>query len=134
MCYERLMYVQFTFRAWGKFDSDSKNEVLVRIAVLRIQAILRSMSTVKFCTCMQTIRRLFTKAACKFRVFRVWKCSKFLKNDIMSWDCTQKACKVSSVLMKVHKCRYENFRIYSSSYFKKNPSKQIPLKFCISYP
>ena len=34
----------------GRFDSDSKSEVLVRIAVLKIQTILRSMSTVKSLT------------------------------------------------------------------------------------
>ena len=39
MCSERLMY-----------DSDSKSEVFVRIAVLKIQIILRSISTVKFFT------------------------------------------------------------------------------------
>ena len=31
----------------GRFDSESKSEVLVRIAVLKIQTVLRSMSTVK---------------------------------------------------------------------------------------
>ena len=31
----------------GKFDSESKSEVLVRIAVPKIQTVLRSMSTVK---------------------------------------------------------------------------------------
>ena len=50
ICPERLMYVQFTFCGWGKFYSDSKSEVFVRIAIQRIQAILGSMSTVKFCT------------------------------------------------------------------------------------
>ena len=35
------------FVSRGRFDSDFKSEVLVRIAVLKIQTILRSMSTIK---------------------------------------------------------------------------------------
>ena len=46
-------------------------KVLVRIPVLKIQAILRSMSTVKFFTKNADCGRLFTEAACKFRVFQV---------------------------------------------------------------
>ena len=33
-----------------RFDSDSKSEVFVRIAVLKIETFLRNMSTVKFFT------------------------------------------------------------------------------------
>ena len=51
ICSERLMYVQFTFCvSWGRFNSDFKSEDIVGIAVLKIEKILRSMSTVKFFT------------------------------------------------------------------------------------
>ena len=50
ICSERLMYVRFTFCFWGKFDSESKSKAFVRIVVLRIQAILASMCTLKFFT------------------------------------------------------------------------------------
>ena len=42
----RLIYVLCP----GRFDSDSKSEVFVRTAVLKIQTILRGISTVKFLT------------------------------------------------------------------------------------
>ena len=47
MCSERLITFNLRSVSRGRFDSDSKSEVLVRIAVLKIQTILRSMSTVK---------------------------------------------------------------------------------------
>ena len=52
----------------GRFDSDFKSEEIVGIAVLKIETILRNMSTVKFFTENADYPK-FTEAACKFRVF-----------------------------------------------------------------
>ena len=47
---------------WGRFESDSKSEVFVKIAGLEIHSILRSMSTLRFFTEMQTSQNLFSEA------------------------------------------------------------------------
>ena len=51
----------------GRFESDSKSEVFVRIAVLEIPAILRSMSTVRFFT-ENADQRLFNEAEIQRRM------------------------------------------------------------------
>ena len=53
----------------ARFDSDSKSEVLVRIAVLKIQTILRGMSTVKSFTENADYPTFFTEAEQQRRIF-----------------------------------------------------------------
>ena len=53
---------------WGRFESYSKSEVFVKIAVLEIHSILRSMSTLRFFTEMQTSQNLFSEAELQRRM------------------------------------------------------------------